>query len=129
MAGPLPFFAAFGPVGRRHNVSVWADVVDHGHDDQPQPIGHFVQQLVAEAPLVEGLSSFEWLRYMSPRGVAGPQLYDAYVRYFDQRKSGDGASTQATFAVRSAADLRLSGGASVAAAPLLSIRSGVSVAR
>eukprot|EP00966_Prymnesium_polylepis_P171922 3975751-Prymnesium_polylepis.1 len=65
--GVVPFFiAVWSPMARKHNVSVWADCVDHNHTDQPQPIAHFVAQLHAEAAYVDGFITFEWFSYMAP---------------------------------------------------------------
>ena len=78
-------FSAFGPVAAKHGVEVWSDCVDHGHDDQSQPIAHFVAQLRAEAPHVQGFTTFEWLRHMSPGKGAyngSAQLYYDYLAYF-----------------------------------------------
>lgn len=83
--GPIPFYRAFGPVAEKHGVEVWSDCVDHGHDDHSQPIAHFVAQLRAEAPFVQGFTTFEWLRHMSPGKGAyngSAQFYYDYLAYF-----------------------------------------------
>jgi hypothetical protein len=82
VSGPIPFYAAWSAMAKPHNVSVWSDCVDHNHTDQPQPIGHFVAQLKAEAPYVEGFTTFEWFYYFAPAsGAAQKTLYDGYLAY------------------------------------------------
>lgn len=89
--GPIPFYRAVGSVAKKYGVEVWSDCVDHGHDDHSQPIAHFVAQLRAEAPFVQGFTTFEWLRYMSPGKGAysgSAQLYDDYLVYFQNVTAG-----------------------------------------
>ena len=68
--GPIAWMSAFREMvdAREHNISVWSDCVNHGHDDKPQPIGHFISQLQKEAPIVDGFTTFEvsGLRHLVP---------------------------------------------------------------
>ena len=76
--GPIPWMRAFRQMVEdgAHNVSVWSDCVDHGHDKAPQPIAHFAAQWV------DGFTSFEWFYYFSPySGDAQAAFYHDYAQY------------------------------------------------
>ena len=88
--GPLPFFEAAAKVMRAHGVAVWSDAVDHTHDDVPAPTERFVEQLQAEASIVDSgtaFTTFEWCYYFSPNsGARQKALYDGYARYLNSTR-------------------------------------------
>ena len=75
---------------RAHGVAVWSNAVDHTHDDVPAPSERFVEQLQAEAPIVDSgtaFTTFEWCYYFSPNsGARQKALYDGYARYLNSTR-------------------------------------------
>ncbi len=89
----VPYFRAVGSACLKAGVAFWSDLESFRLASAdplqfaPAEIGRLCQQLVAEAPFVQHIVTFDFFHYLSPyRGAAQKQLHDDYVAKCVERR-------------------------------------------